>query len=175
MLFNSFVFLFVFLPITYAVFWILPRASWRYVWLAVTGYVFYGYWYPWFCFLMAFSTLVSYLAGLGFLRFTGTGARRVCLVLPITVDLMLLGFFKYANFGMTTAQEALDMIGLGWQLPAEILIGADWKLKFSDIILPVGISFYTFHTISYIVDAYRGVIKPTRTFFEFAANGTIFS
>ena len=59
MLFNSFAFLFAFLPITYAVFWMLPRASARYIWLAVTGYVFYSYWNPWFCLLMAFSTLVS--------------------------------------------------------------------------------------------------------------------
>ena len=68
MLFNSFVFLFVFLPITYVVFWLLRRARARYIWLAITGYVFYGYWNPRFCLLMAFSTVVSYTAGLGFLR-----------------------------------------------------------------------------------------------------------
>src|SRR5262249_29522523 len=120
MLFNSYVFLFVFLPIVYVVFWMLPRASWRYVWLAVTGYVFYGYWNPWFCLLMAFSTLVSYFAGLGFLTFQGPVARRVCLVLPITVDLLLLGFFKYAQFGLATVQAMLDWCGAGWILPTEI-------------------------------------------------------
>jgi alginate O-acetyltransferase complex protein AlgI len=174
-LFNSYVFLFLFLPVTYGIFWMLPRASWRYIWLAITGYVFYGYWNPWFCFLMAFSTLVSYTAGLGFLAFHTPTARRLCLVVPITVDLLLLGFFKYANFGLETAQGLLDSLGLGWRLPTELLLGADWKLKFSDIILPVGISFYTFHTISYIVDAYRGVIKPTRNIFEFAAYVSLFS
>ena len=70
MLFNSFIFLGVFLPITYAVFWLLGTAKARYVWLTVTGYIFYGYWDPRFCLLMAASTLVSYTAGLGFLRWS---------------------------------------------------------------------------------------------------------
>ena len=69
MLFNSFVFLFAFLPVTYVVFWSLKTAQSRYVWLTITGYVFYGYWNPWFCLLMAFSTAVtSFAAGLGLLR-----------------------------------------------------------------------------------------------------------
>jgi alginate O-acetyltransferase complex protein AlgI len=90
MLFNSAVFLFLFLPITYAVFWSLRTANQRYVWLAITGYVFYGYWDPRFCLLMAFSTIVSYLAGLGFLHCTSRRARMLLLVIPVTVD--LLGF-----------------------------------------------------------------------------------
>ena len=64
MLFNSFIFLCVFLPVTYVVFWCLRTASSRYVWLTATGYVFYGYWDARFTLLMAFSTLVSYTAGL---------------------------------------------------------------------------------------------------------------
>src|SRR6266536_3232634 len=96
MLFNSYVFLFLFLPVTYAVFWSL-RGTWaRYVWLTITGYIFYGYWNPRFCLLMAFSTLVSFLAGLGFERWSDPRRRKLCLVVPITVDLTLLGFFKYA-------------------------------------------------------------------------------
>ena len=93
MLFNSFVFLFAFLPVTYIVFWTLRSASQRYVWLAATGYVFYGYWNPKFTLLMAFSTLVSFTAGLGFLRWTDSRRRRLCLVIPIATDLALLGFF----------------------------------------------------------------------------------
>ena len=65
MLFNSFVFLLLFLPVTYVVFWSLRTARSRYVWLTISGYVFYGYWDPRFCLLMAFSTLVSFAAGLG--------------------------------------------------------------------------------------------------------------
>src|SRR6185503_18571521 len=98
MLFNSFIFLFGFLPVTYAVFWLLRSAQQRYVWLAVTGYVFYGYWDPRFCLLMAFSTIVSYLAGLGFLRWQDSRHRKLCLIVPVTIDLLLLGFFKYTDF-----------------------------------------------------------------------------
>src|SRR6266576_5263925 len=79
MLFNSYVFLLAFLPITWLVFWALGSARARYIWLAITGYVFYGYWDPRFCLLMAFSTLVSYFSGLGFLRYYSPGIRRVLL------------------------------------------------------------------------------------------------
>lgn len=163
MLFNSFVFLFAFLPVTYAVFWLLRSAQQRYVWLTITGYVFYGYWDPRFCLLMAFSTLVSYAAGRGFLRWTDARRRRLCLVVPISVDLALLGFFKYTDFLLQTAGSIVRL----WRPDVDVpLLG---------IILPIGISFYTFHTISYIVDSYRGVVKPTRNLFEFAAYVSLFS
>ena len=85
MLFNSFVFLFAFLPATYVVFWSLKSAQQRYVWLAVTGYVFYSWWNPWFCLLMAFSTLVSFAAGLVMLRFPDPRTKRLALIAAITV------------------------------------------------------------------------------------------
>ncbi|HJQ10590.1 MAG TPA: MBOAT family O-acyltransferase [Gemmatimonadaceae bacterium] len=164
MLFNSAIFLFAFLPVTYAVFWSLRSANARYVWLTVTGYVFYGYWNWRFCFLMGFSTLVSYIAGRGFLRWDeNERARKYCLWVPIVVDLSLLAFFKYANFAFGTAQSVAH-----W-------FGTDVSLPHLNIILPIGISFYTFHTISYIVDSYRRAIRPTRNFFEFAAYVSLFS
>ena len=163
MLFNSYVFIFVFLPVAYAVFWMLRTARSRYVWLTLTGYLFYSYWNPWFCFLMAFSTLVSYGAGLGMLRWSDPRRRRLCLIVPITVDLLLLGFFKYANFGLDTARSVFHVFGTEVALPH------------LNVILPIGISFYTFHTISYIVDCYRGQVKPTRNFFEFSAYVSLFS
>jgi alginate O-acetyltransferase complex protein AlgI len=163
MLFNSFIFLLAFLPVTYVVFWLLRSASARYVWLAITGYVFYGYWDPRFCLLMAFSTAVSYFAGLGMLRWTDPHRRKLCLVIPVVVDLSLLGFFKYANFALSTGRDAANLFG--W----------DINVPHYNIVLPIGISFYTFHTISYIVDSYRGTIKPTRNFFEYAAYVSLFS
>jgi alginate O-acetyltransferase complex protein AlgI len=163
LLFNSFVFLCLFLPITYVIFWLLRTAEARYVWLTITGYVFYGYWDPRFCLLMAFSTLVSYSAGLGFLRWSDPKRRRLCLVVPITVDLALLGFFKYANFLVHSFATVANALGAGVRPPS-------WS-----IVLPVGISFYTFHTITYIVDSYRGVIRPTRNLFEFSAYVSLFS
>lgn len=163
MLFNSFVFLFVFLPVCYAGFWLLRSTQARYVWLTIAGYIFYGYWDARFCVLMAFSTLVSFSAGLGLARWHDARRRRLCLVVPITVDLLLLGFFKYANFALDSVHW---LIGLA---------GAHFAAPHLDIVLPIGISFYTFHTISYIVDSYRGVIKPTRNFFEFATYVCLFS
>jgi alginate O-acetyltransferase complex protein AlgI len=164
MLFNSLEFLFVFLPITYAVFWLLPGASARYVWLTISGYVFYGWWDPRFCLLMAFSTLVSYTAGRGMLLHPpGSAKRRLYLVVPIVVDLSLLAFFKYAGFGLETIRDVADLLGVNVTVPT------------LEIILPIGISFYTFHTISYIVDAYRGTITPTKNFWEFASYVSLFS
>ncbi len=163
MLFNSAVFLFLFLPLTYAVFWALRTKNARYVWLVLTGYVFYGYWNPKFCLLMLFSTLVSYSAGLGFLRWGQIPRARKCLLwAPIGIDLSLLGFFKYADFGIETYNWVFSWAGRPPLAPLGIL-------------LPVEISFYTFHTITYIVDAYRGDIRPTRTFWEFACYVSLFS
>src|SRR5690348_9379705 len=163
MLFNSTIFIFVFLPIAYTVFWSLRTTTSRYVWLTLTGYVFYGYCDARFCLLMAFSTLVSYTAGLGFLRWQDHRKRKLCLVVPIVVDLSLLAFFKYANFGLQSTRGLLHLLGI------------DVAIPHFNIVLPIGISFYTFHTISYIVDCYRGVIKPTRNLFEFSAYVSLFS
>src|SRR6476646_4192060 len=117
MLFNSFIFLLAFLPVTYVVFWSLRTAKARYVWLTISGYVFYGYWDPRFCLLMAFSTLVSYFAGLCFLKYDDPKTRKVILIVPITIDLLLLGFFKYAGFVTRSTQELSDSLGFGWHLP----------------------------------------------------------
>jgi len=162
MLFNSLRFLFFFLPAVYFVFWRLRTRQQRYVWLTLAGYVFYGSWNYKFCALMAFSTLVSYGAGLGMLRWQTPRLRTLCLVLPITVDLLLLGFFKYFNFGLRTVSAVA-----GWlHHPVAVHPLA--------ILLPVGISFYTFHTITYIVDSYRRTITPTRNFFELACYVCLF-
>jgi alginate O-acetyltransferase complex protein AlgI len=163
MIFNSIEFLFFFLPITYLVFWMLKTANARYVWLTITGYIFYGWWDARFCLLIGFSTLVSFLAGLGFLRWQEGWQRRLCLIVPIVMDLLLLGFFKYANFLLDLASSLQG------------LFGSKGHGLHLDIILPVGISFYTFHTISYIVDCYRRVVRPTRNLFEFAAYVSLFS
>ena len=161
MLFNSEVFLLAFLPVTFVVFWSLRGRQLRYLWLVLTGYVFYAFWRPSFCLLMAFSTCVSYIAGVGFLYATQRWQRRALLVIPVTVDLSLLGYFKYADFAIGTVNS--------------LALFSDHDLPLLHIVLPVGISFYTFHTISYIVDAYRGEITPTKDFLEFATYVSLFS
>ena len=163
MLFNSLPFLYGFLPVTYIIFWQLKSKTQRYVWLTLTGYAFYAGWNYKFCALMAFSTVVAYLAGLGLLRWQDARRRRLCLIVPVVVDLGLLAFFKYTNFALETA----DIIG-AW-------FGSAPDFRKLDIVLPVGISFYTFHTVTYIVDSYRRVITPTRNFFEFSCYVSLFA
>src|SRR3989441_8552062 len=163
MLFNSLGFLYAFLPITYLVFWRLTGKMPRYVWMGISGYVFYSFWNYKFCSLMLFSTVVSYLGGRGLLRWEDPARRRLCLLVPVAMDLALLGFFKYATF------VAKSFNGISaW-------LGGRSTLPILDIVLPIGISFYTFHTIPYIIDSYRGVITPTRNFFKFAAYVSLFS
>src|SRR5438105_10629838 len=163
MLFNSLGFLFFFLPITYLVFWRFAGKLPRYASLAISGYVFYAFWNYKFCALMLFSTGVSYLAGLGLLRWEDPARRRLCVVLPVVTDLALLGFFKYGNFAAANINGIASWLGGRAMLP--IL----------HVVLPVGISFYTFHTITYIIDSYRGIIRPTRNLFEFSAYVSLFS
>ncbi len=163
MLFNSLPFLFVFLPVAYLGFWKLKKKNHRFVWLTLTGYIFYGMWNYKFCALMALSTLVSYLAGLGFLRWQEPRIRKLCLVVPIMVDLLLLGFFKYFNLFLDTLTHLSSWLHTPMHLHA------------LDIVLPVGISFYTFHTITYIVDSYRRVVVPTKNVFEFSCYVSLFS
>jgi alginate O-acetyltransferase complex protein AlgI len=163
MLFNSKVFLFLFLPIVYFIFWRLRTKQQRYVWLTITGYVFYGFWNYKFCSLMMFSTLVSYFAGIKLYDAQTDRQRKLFLILPITVDLLLLGVFKYAGFAATTLRDLSAALNMPLAVPV------------INIILPIGISFYTFHTITYIVDSYRGVITPTRNFFEFSCYVSLFS
>ena len=181
MLFNSRIFLFVFLPVAYYVFWKLSSKQLRYIWLTIAGYVFYSFWNYKFCAIMAFSTLVSYAAGIGFLRFQDHLRRKLCLIVPIVVDLSLLSFFKYLGiwkFALSSGEWLTSLWGMD---AASSLL---WKFHMHSILwsrdllegalLPVGISFYTFHTISYIVDSYRGTIKPTTKIFEFACYVALF-
>jgi alginate O-acetyltransferase complex protein AlgI len=163
MLFNSEVFLFAFLPLTYAAFWLLRGRNPRFALLTVASYVFYGYWDYRFCALMAFTTAISFTSGMALGRAEGPGRRRFLATFPIVVDLAVLGFFKYANFGAQTATGLASTLGLRVDVPT------------LNIVLPVGISFYTFHTITYIVDTYRRVIVPTRNPLEFACYVSLFS
>ncbi len=112
---------------------------------------------------MALSTAISYLGGLGLLKWQDDRRRRLCLILPITADLLLLAYFKYSGLMLETIAHAAKL--LHWSLAVPSI----------RVILPVGISFYTFHTITYIVDSYRRTIKPTSNLFEFSCYVSLFS
>lgn len=159
MVFNSWIFLLAFLPVVYALFWLAQTRQQRYVLLTVSGYVFYGYWDWRFCFLLLFSSLVSYTVGLAIQRRTDPRARRALMVLAVGVDLTLLGYFKYYDF----FASSLDALLPGRPLPL------------LHVILPIGISFYTFHTISYIVDVHAGRVKATANLFEYLTYVSLFS
>ncbi len=159
MVFNSDVFLFAFLPVVFTAFWLLRSKASRYVLLTVSGYVFYGYWDWRFCFLLLLSSLVSFTAGLLIERASTRAEARRWLVASVGFDLSMLGFFKYYNF------FAGNLHALAPSIAPPLL----------QIVLPIGISFYTFHTISYIVDVADGTIEPTHDLFEYLAYVSLFS
>src|SRR5437870_2593147 len=118
--------------------------------LVIASYFFYAQWNWRFCFLLGFSTAVSYLAGRLIAANPADYKRRAALIAGVAVHLGLLGAFKYFDFFVVSANQLAHALGLGRELP------------FFEIILPVGISFYTFHGISYIVDVYRGDVGVCR-------------
>ena len=124
--------------------------------LLVASYVFYAAWDYRFLALILFSTMVDYLAGAGIARCAGSRAKKRWLWLSIAVNLGLLGFFKYFNFFIEGFQALLAAVGI---------TVSDASLH---IVLPVGISFYTFQSMSYTIDIYRGEMAPTDRFLDFA-------
>ena len=175
MLFNSLEFL-LFLPTVFAAYWILnlwterPRGlQAQNLLLLIASYLFYGWWDWRFLSLIAFSTLVDFAVGI---QIAKANAREISanadesarshtarrwLWVSLTVNLGLLGYFKYANFFIENWIEAWSAVGVHMD---------PWSLK---VILPVGISFYTFQTLSYSIDIYRRRLQPTRNLIEFAA------
>ena len=154
MLFNSYTFWVFFAAVI-----ILYRSTghrWQNRMLLVASYVFYGAWDWRFLSLIFASTVVDYFTGLGIGRSDKPRRRKGLLVLSMCVNLGLLGVFKYYGFFAAEAVHALQALGLDVALPS---------LK---IVLPVGISFYTFQTMSYTIDVYRGKTRPTRSFLDFA-------
>jgi alginate O-acetyltransferase complex protein AlgI len=152
--FVSFEFL-GFLGAVYIFHWLLPQ-EWARKWLlTVASYLFYAAWDWRFCFLMLFVTINAFAAGHLVSSFERSG-RKLTLAASIGVDLAVLAFFKYYNFFAANAAVALADLGFPGTLP--IL----------QIVLPVGISFYTFHAISYVVDIYRGKVQPETSFVNVA-------
>ena len=157
MLFNSLPFA-VFLPIVFAVYWAL-RNSLRSqnVMLLVASYIFYGWWDARFLSLIVASTVVDYLLGQYLAVATNALKRKLLLTASMIFNLGLLGVFKYYNFFMENFMEIANSVGLHTN---PVLL---------KIALPVGISFYTFQTMSYTIDIYRKQLEPTKDFIAFAA------
>jgi len=161
MVFASTIFLYYFLPLFLTLYFLTPARG-KNLLIALASYVFYGWWRPDFVILMLISTVVDFSCGKGILRARQRDSRgKVWLWLSLTVNLGLLAYFKYANFGVDTLNALLQPFHLGI---------AHW----TSVILPVGISFYTFQTLSYTVDIYRGDAPPVKNFREFMCYVSMF-
>lgn len=142
----------LFFFVVFCVSWALrQRAEARKLVLLVASYFFYGYWDWRFTGLLALSSVINYVAGRMIASSGSAGARKTVLLTAVALNLAILGFFKYFGFFIATLSDLLVMVGLERDLPL------------LQIILPVGISFFTFQGISYVTDVYRGEVGPVRS------------
>jgi len=154
MLFNSYRFLIFFL-IIYSLYCVLNH-KWQNRMLLIASYIFYGVWSWKFLSLIFVSTVIDYFCGLKIHEHSDKKKKKQFLLISLICNLTFLGFFKYLNFFLENFESLLRALGITTQLPH------------LNIILPVGISFYTFQTMSYSIDIYRGQLKPTKKFLDFA-------
>jgi alginate O-acetyltransferase complex protein AlgI len=181
MVFSSQIFFFYFFPLALAVYYGLPRRG-RHLALTALSYLFYGWANPLFVVLLLIATLINYICGLKIAGDrltagpatstapgleTGAGARRkkIWLAVSVVTSLAMLGFFKYFNFAMENYNALIHWFGLS-PLKLEAVIR---------VTLPLGISFYTFHLLSYTIDVYRGQAKALRNVIDFACYISLFS
>ena len=151
--FNSIQYL-VFLAVNVALYYLLPRRA-RNFQLLLASYYFYMCWNPVYALLMLFSTAVTYGCGL-LVGCTVWGKRRLWVALSLVLNLGVLFFFKYYNFAADVLTRGLDYLGLSMDVPL------------LDVLLPVGISFYTFQALGYTIDVYRKDVPAERNFFDYA-------
>ena len=161
MVFNSYTFL-IFFGVVLLLHRLCRNWTGQKVLLLVASYVFYAAWNPPFVLLIWISTLVDWYAAQAMGRTTRRSRRRTYLLLSLSTNLGLLGFFKYGEFLLRNFQAAAGSFGIAYEPPA------------FDIVLPVGISFYTFQTLSYTIDVYRRKIEPWHSFVDFALFVTFF-
>jgi D-alanyl-lipoteichoic acid acyltransferase DltB (MBOAT superfamily) len=157
MLFNSIEFA-IFLPIVFLLYWfVFPKSIGKQnLLILLVSYVFYAWWDWRFLFLLAFSTFLDYFSGLKIEQAKSHAQSKFWLILSIGINLGFLGFFKYYNFFVTELTNAIANAGITIN---------PWTLK---VILPVGISFYTFHGLSYIIDIYKKKIIAEKNFVDYA-------
>ncbi len=144
MIFNSIAFI-IFLPIVFIIYWSLRNKPLIYqnLVLLIASYIFYGWWDWRFLSLIVFSTIIDFIIGIKISSSKTKKTRKYFLLISIITNLGFLGFFKYFNFFVESFKESINLLGLTFDT---------WSLN---IILPVGISFYTFQTLSYSIDIYN--------------------
>lgn len=162
MLFNSIDFL-LFLPIVVIIYFILPGKV-RYIWLLLASYYFYMNWNPQYAFLILLSTVLTYICGLALNKIDvfqedekkKIALKKCCMSASLIINLGILVFFKYLNFITENINNISSKLGL------------NLNIGYLDVLLPVGISFYTFQAIGYTIDVYRGTVKAEKNFFRYA-------
>lgn len=157
MIFNSFEFL-LFLPIVFLLYWFFCKNNTKYqnIVLLLSSYLFYAFWDYRFLFLLIFSTLLDYFTGIKMHESPTKRMKQFWFWLSISINLGFLGIFKYYNFFIDSFAELLSGFGLQTNF---------WSIS---VILPVGISFYTFHGLSYVIDIYYDKIKPEKNFIDYS-------
>lgn len=158
MLFNSLEFA-IFLPIVFFLYWFATSKNLKLqnLLLLAASYFFYGWWDWRFLSLIAFSSLVDYLVGINLAKTDDPKRRKLLLLASICVNIGFLGFFKYFNFFAESFAQSFTLLGIPFEASR------------LNIILPVGISFYTFQTLSYSIDVFRRKMEPTRSVIDFFA------
>lgn len=155
MLFNSVAFL-LFFPVVCAVYFVLPSLRVRNLFLLAASYYFYMNWQPVYALLLLTSTVITYLAARGIGHFPNHWKKRACLVTSLILNVGILFLYKYYNFAAENLSALLHSCGWAVDFP-----------KFG-MLLPVGISFYTFQALGYSIDVYRKVTPVERNFFTYA-------
>ncbi len=154
MLFNSLTFV-VFFVLVLSAYWTMRSWPARKNLLLVASYIFYGAWNPPFALLLFATSALDFYLGSRIAAASGPKARKSWMIASVTVNLSMLGFFKYGNFLLENFQWLMARCGVTYQPPH------------LDIFLPIGISFYTFHSLSYTLDVYRGATQPTKSLRDF--------
>ncbi len=170
MVFSSHIFIFYFLPLVLGIYYLLlwrgVGATMRHVFLTCAGLVFYGWWSPWFVLLMLGTVAVDYNLGRMIIG-AGDNLRRKKLAVTLSVvsNLSMLAFFKYSLFAVESARGIARWMHWGEITPPDFI---------RHIVLPVGISFYVFQSLSYCIDLYRGHARPAKSFIDFACFVSLF-
>lgn len=154
MLFNSFAFI-LFFPIVCIIYWILPF-KYRNIFLLIASYYFYMNWNPTYGILILFSSIVTWASAIWMSKKKSTNTKKNILVICLLINLGILFIFKYANFISASINDIFVILGIKMNIPQ------------MNILLPVGISFYTFQAIGYTIDVYRKNIKPESNFWIYA-------
>ncbi len=156
MLFSSIPFLYYFFPVVLIVYYAVPKSVKNLV-LLLASLVFYGWGEPLYVFLMMASIGLGYVFGILIERYHDTPGAKVCMIISVAISLGLLGYFKYADFFITNFNGVTGL-----------------SLPLLKVVLPIGISFYTFQLISYIIDVYWGKVEAQKNFVSLAAYITMF-